>query len=92
MKKGLTFFAILSLLAVVGLFQGCKKSTLPELTTVTVTDVGLNSAVSGGTIVSDGGAEITEKGVCWGTAASPTVEGGSKTSAIRTDFFIIVNF
>lgn len=80
MKKGLTFFAILSLLAVVGLFQGCKKSTLPELTTVTVTDVGLNSAVSGGTIVSDGGAEITEKGVCWGTAASPTVEGGSKTS------------
>ncbi len=79
MKKGLTLLTILSLLAFAGLFQGCKKTSLPELTTVTITDIGLNSAVSGGTIVSDGGAEITEKGVCWGTAASPTVEGGSKT-------------
>ncbi len=88
MKKGLTLFAIFSLLAVVGLFQGCKKPSLPELTTVTVTDIGLNSAVSGGTIVSDGGAEITEKGVCWSTSANPTAEGSKTTDGTGSAAFI----
>lgn len=79
MKKGLTFFVLVSLLSVTGLFQGCKKPTIPELTTVAISDIGLTSAVSGGTIIADGGAEITEKGVCWGTATNPTV-ADSRTS------------
>ena len=61
------------------MFQGCKKTTVPELTTVAVTGVTLNSAVSGGTITSDGGDDITEKGVCWSTSANPTI-ADSRTS------------
>jgi len=67
------------LVAVAGAFHGCKKATVPELTTVDVTQVTLNSAVSGGTIKSDGGEDITEKGVCWSTATGPTI-ADSKTS------------
>ena len=80
MKKGLTFFAIIGLLAVVGLFQGCKKPSVPELTTAAISEIGLTSAVSGGTIVTDGGAEITEKGVCWSTSVSPTIAGSRKAT------------
>jgi len=79
MKKGLTFFTLFSLLTIIGLFTGCKKSTIPELTTMAISEVGLTSAVSGGTIITDGGEEITAKGVCWSTSTNPTV-ADSKTS------------
>ena len=79
MKKGLSFFVIVCFIATMGIFQGCKKSTIPELTTVAISDVGLTSAVSGGNIITDGGEEITAKGVCWSTSTNPTV-ADSKTS------------
>ncbi len=46
---------------------------LAKLTTTDVTLVTPNTAVSGGTITSEGGGIITERGVCWGTAADPTI-------------------
>jgi uncharacterized protein (TIGR02145 family) len=73
MKKGLSIIVSVSIIATMGMFQSCKKATLPELTTVAVTEVTLNTAVSGGTITSDGGADISAKGVCWSTAANPTI-------------------
>lgn len=79
MKKGLSLFVLVSLLIVVGSFQSCKKPTVPELTTAAITEVGLTTAVSGGTIISDGGEAITAKGVCWSTSANPTI-ADSKTS------------
>jgi len=79
MKKGLTFFALVSLLFVSVSFHGCKKPSIPELTTVEISEIGLTSAVSGGVIITDGGAEITEKGVCWSISANPTV-ADSRTS------------
>ncbi len=80
MKKDLSFFAIVCAIVLMGMFQGCKKATIPELTTVTLSEVGLTSAVSGGTIITDGGEDITAKGVCWSTSANPTIEGDFKTS------------
>jgi uncharacterized protein (TIGR02145 family) len=46
---------------------------VPTLTTTAVTAITLTSAVSGGTISSDGNADITAKGVCWATTAAPTI-------------------
>lgn len=46
---------------------------LPVLTTNVISDITDNSAVSGGDISDDGDAEIISKGVCWSTAASPTI-------------------
>lgn len=79
MKKYLSLLLIACFMAVMVVFQSCKKATVPELTTAVVTQITLNSGLSGGTIISDGGEDITEKGVCWSTATNPTI-ADSKTS------------
>jgi hypothetical protein len=60
-------------------FTTTTVSSLPTLTTTAVTSVTQTSASSGGNITSDGGAEVTARGVCWSTSATPTT-AGSKTS------------
>ena len=47
---------------------------LPELNTAEVTGITQNSAVSGGSITSDGGNPITARGVVWATHDNPTLE------------------
>lgn len=53
-------------------------SKIPVLTTTAPTKIGQDSALSGGTITSDGGMAITARGVCYSTATNPTI-GDSKT-------------
>jgi hypothetical protein len=48
-------------------------ASAPSLTTVAISAVGSTTANSGGTIVSDGGSAITNKGICWSTSANPTI-------------------
>jgi uncharacterized protein (TIGR02145 family) len=52
---------------------------VPTLTTVQISSVTLNSAVSGGNITSDGNDPITAKGTCWATTTGPTIDN-DKTS------------
>ena len=44
----------------------------PTLGTLDLTEVTSHSALSGGLILSNGGAEITVSGVCWNTSPNPT--------------------
>jgi len=61
-------------------FYGCKKDKdMPTLTTTAVTAITTTAASSGGNITDDGGAEVTARGICWGTTSGPTTTG-SKTS------------
>jgi uncharacterized protein (TIGR02145 family) len=68
---------------------GCKKekddkhddnnnngqiTSIPVLSTVSVTDITQTTATSGGMITSDGGADILARGVCWSTEEPPTTE------------------
>lgn len=46
---------------------------LPTITTNTANNITYESAFSGGTIASDGGLEITSKGICWSTNSNPTI-------------------
>ncbi|MHC1733023.1 MAG: FISUMP domain-containing protein [Bacteroidales bacterium] len=87
MKKSFSILIAVSILAVMGMFQGCKKATVPELTTVAVTEVTLNSAVSGGNIVGDGGEDITAKGVCWSTSVNPTIADTKTTDGTGSASF-----
>ena len=87
MKKVLS---LALLLLSVNLLSGCKKDKspgIPELTTTPVTDITSTSAVSGGTITSDGGAEITARGVCWGTSADPTTNDSKTTDGAGSGQF-----
>ncbi len=53
-------------------------TTLPTLTGKPVIYITLSSAQSGGNITNDGGANITERGVCWSTSPNPNTSN-SKT-------------
>lgn len=47
---------------------------LAVVTTLSVTDITETSAVVGGEVTSDGGAEVTSRGVCWSLSSNPTIE------------------
>ena len=80
------------LVFVVILFVSCGKShddqpVIPTLTTTAASSIMTTSATSGGTISSDGGAAITARGVCWSTAANPTITGSHTTDGTGTGSF-----
>lgn len=52
---------------------------VPTVTTTATTAVTGNSAMTGGNVTVTGGAEVTARGVCYGTDHNPTI-GGSKTT------------
>lgn len=47
--------------------------TIPTITTNSVTSITTNSAISGGNVISDGGATVTSRGICWSTSINPTI-------------------
>ena len=51
----------------------------PSVTTANISEITSSSASGGGEVTSNGGFEITARGVCWGTSSGPTI-AGSKTS------------
>lgn len=51
-----------------------RIANTPEVVTSAVTAIFPTRAFTGGTIPSDGGSQITEKGICWNTRPDPTVE------------------
>ena len=46
---------------------------LPTVTTSAVSNITSSSATAGGTVISDGGATVFDRGVCYSTASMPTV-------------------
>lgn len=48
---------------------------LPTVITSPVTNIIQNHAMCGGMVTADGGAPVTERGVCWSTSANPSVTG-----------------
>jgi hypothetical protein len=46
---------------------------VPVLSTKIISSITLNSAISGGIIVSDNGDSIFERGVCWSSQPTPTI-------------------
>ena len=47
---------------------------LPKLTTKEIEDITETSATSGGEVVSDGGAPVIARGICWSTSQNPTID------------------
>jgi uncharacterized protein (TIGR02145 family) len=52
------------------------------ITTTNITSINGNFATSGGTILSDGGASITSRGVCWSTSPNPTIADSKTTDGM----------
>ena len=83
---GLFLFA--SILTGTLLMSGCVEDpTLPVLTTDEAIEITTISATVGGNVTEDGGAEVTARGVCWGTAAMPALEDNFKASGTGSGEF-----
>ncbi len=78
MKKILLLFASLALLSCSS-DEPENNPTLPVLTTTNSSNITLIGASSGGNITSDGGADITARGVVWSTSQNPTIALTTKT-------------
>ena len=59
-----------------------------EATTAPVTGFTNTGAVSGGSILTNGGPAVTAKGVCWSTTSKPTTANSKTTNGTGTAAFI----
>jgi len=59
----------------------------PTVTTAAVSDILIVTATGGGNVTADGGATITERGVCWNTSTTPTTANSKATAAGTTGAF-----
>ena len=63
-------------MVLVSILPGCHPNpvlNVPVVTTLQVTGAGQTTANGGGEVVSDGGARVQERGVCWGKSAMPAI-------------------
>ena len=89
-------------LVLMGLFlllsSSCKKDSssdppivpiteIPVLTTNPVTNISDHAATCGGSIIRQGSAEVTSRGVCWSTTAHPTILNNHSTDGSGTGNF-----
>ena len=58
-------------------FFTTNPTTQATITTSSITSITQTSAISGGTIINDGGATVTARGVCWSTSTNPTLFNSS---------------
>jgi len=88
MKRVFNVFVLAGLVAGLAALNGCKeKAEIPTVTTTAVTAVTTTGASTGGNVTSDGGAEVTARGVCYGTTANPDITGSHTTDASGTGPF-----
>jgi hypothetical protein len=60
-------------------FMTTGASNLPVLTTSPITNNIYPGAISGGNITSDGGSNVTARGVVWSTSSNPMLPSNNKT-------------
>jgi len=65
-----------------------EEATIPVVSTIVATSVTGETAVGGGTISDTGGAAMEAQGVCWSTAAEPTIEDSKTIDTSDSDSFV----
>ena len=61
----------------------------PEVVTLEVTDISRTSATASGEVLSDGGSEVTERGICWSTHDNPTITDNHVVNGIGLGSFTV---
>ncbi len=80
MMKSKKLLILACLILGIAVVDSCKKDvSLPVLTTNNATSITINSVTSGGNITSSGGADVTARGVCYGTSQNPTTADSHTT-------------
>lgn len=71
-------------------FQHCDDETdiqVPEVTTAAITGITHQNASGGGNVLSNGGAEVSARGICWSTEAEPTIDDSKTEDGTDTGEF-----
>ena len=68
-------------------FTTAQNISAPTVTTSPVTNIQQTTATSGGNVTSDGGATVTQRGICWSTSHNPTTSNSHVTSGTGTGSF-----
>jgi uncharacterized protein (TIGR02145 family) len=77
------FIAFLLLMA----NTGCEKTDNNGISTLAVSQITINSAMSGGNIPSDGGNPVSAYGVCWATHSLPSLSDEKSVDGSGTGKF-----
>lgn len=89
MTKKLKFLFLAFTLAIT--LVACNSKSDPQLppilTTTAATSISSSTALVGGNITSNGGADVLASGVCWSTTANPTVENNKITGSTASGVF-----
>jgi uncharacterized protein (TIGR02145 family) len=64
-----------------------SQASLPTLTTTSIASITQTTATSGGNVTSDGGATVTDRGVCWNTTGNPTIANSKTTNGTGAGTF-----
>jgi len=84
MKRISLMFSTIAIFALV-FTSSCNEenetySTTPEVSTFAVEEITQTTAISGGNVGLDGGAAITQRGICYGTSPNPTIADSYTTN------------
>ncbi len=69
-------------------FSTLLNPAIPTITTAATTIATATTATSGGNILSDGGASVIFRGVCWNTSPNPTLSNSYSTDGSGTGAFV----
>lgn len=64
-----------------------SSDVFPVLTTDSITDITIVSAVCQGSVIQQGGSQLTAQGVCWDTSPEPTIADSHTVEAGEPGFF-----
>ena len=64
-------------------------ATLPIVTTSEVANITQTTAMGGGNVTADGGASVTERGICWSTRHNPTIDGNHASNGMGTGSYTV---
>lgn len=93
LTQGPTYYLRAYATNIAGTSYGDQKTintiSVPTVTTDNVTDIREQSAWCGGNVTSDGGATVTERGICWSTSSNPTINSNHISSGSGTGSFTV---
>ncbi|MBI9038794.1 MAG: T9SS type A sorting domain-containing protein [Bacteroidales bacterium] len=71
-----------------GYYTVGREIVNPTVTTTVVSDIGNETASSGGDVTDDGGGTVSARGVCWSTSSNPTTDDDFTTDGTGTGSFV----
>ena len=64
-----------------------QSPTKPKVTTGDVTNIQSTTASCSGNVTADGGQAVTDRGICWSTSQTPTIENSKTSNGTGTGTF-----